>query len=235
MRVRLASLAFPPLPLPLHSSLFLKLSSHTLGAKLLSLLFPLPSTHLRPSPKSASLPLFRPLHGVTSSGGLSRPPVYISLAFSLTCSILLRGSKRSLVCARWLFICRPSALAHWHAGSVGQEGVCSVHSCLHTPWCLTTVGTQFNKEDQDPPTSSGEAVWVGRWGEKSPEAPWCQLLAAPALRLLSLLTVWKKYKAPRSTPAGHMPPATGVLDLRQPSLPPPESPRLFPGQGRGGG
>ena len=104
-----------------------------------------------------------------------------------------------------MFICRPSILAHWHVGSVGQEGVCLGHSCSHTLRCLATVGTQFSKEDQDPhlPAQEKHCGWAGE--EKSPEARWCQLLAAPALRLPSLLTVWKKYKAPLRPCWAHAP------------------------------
>lgn len=71
----------------------------------------------------------------------------------------------------------------------------------------------------------------GTRGEKPTEPPQCQLLAAQhsGTRPPRPLTAWKSTKL-SSIPAGHRPPALGVMDLRRP--PPAPKPS---GQSHGGG
>lgn len=114
-----------------------------------------------------------------------------------------------------------------------EKGQClSVHSCSPCR-CPATLNTRIR-------TTAHLKLWrssVGAVGGKnSPEPPACPLPAAPTLRDSPAETSHslEKLKA-LSIPAGHMPPALGVMDLRRPPSAPKPSDVSRSGRGGGGG
>ena len=189
-----------------------------------------PVSQVRPTP---SLTPFPPLYSATSSKG-----PFLTTRISGFLPNLFHSSLQHVAqSGAWYVDCSSVDLPSWLIGTLApRDRRASVWgTAVPTPYgAWPQLALSFPRRTRTPTYQPKRSTAGGSGGEKSPEAHWCQLLAAPELQLPSLLTAWKSTKLP-SVPAGHMPPAAGVLDPRQPSLPPLQSPRLLPGQGRGGG
>lgn len=152
---------------------------------------------LPPVPQVCPTPLltpFRPLYSVTSSEG-----PFLTTCVSGFLPNLFRSSLQHVAQSGvWYVDCSSVDLPSWLIGTLAPwDRRASVWgTAVPTPYgAWPQSALSFPRRTRTPTYQPKRSTAGGAGGEKSPEARWCQLLAAPALRLPSLLTVWKKYKA----------------------------------------
>lgn len=162
---------------------------------------------LPPVPQVCPTPLLTPfwlLYSVTSSEG----PFLTTCVSGFLPNLFHSSLQHVAQSGVWYVDCSSVDLPSWLIGTLAPwDRRASVWgTAVPTPYgAWPQSALSFPRRTRTPTYQPKRNTAGGAGGEKSPEARWCQLLAAPALRLPSLLTVWKKYKASLHSCWAHAP------------------------------
>ena len=189
-----------------------------------------PVSQVCPTP---SLTPFQPLYSAASSKGPFLTTYISGFLPNLFHSSLQHVAQSGV----WYVDCSSVDLPSWLIGTLAPwDRRASVWgTAVPTPYgAWPQLALSFPRRTRTP-TYQPKRSTAGGQGKRSLQKPVGASSWQPRRSGSRVFSQFGKSTKLPSVPAGHMPPAAGVLDPRQPSLPPLQSPRLLPGQGRGGG